>query len=295
MLQTAANKCCVAGMLCMSLLGIASTADSKLAYAQSQQEFTDIRLIPTRLVNFEVVLGRLQLSPEYFRIGPIHDRVVLEDGRERRRSVSVSVLRGKPTLQFQDHGGDETWSVYFKSESVVQIVRSTRDARGEYKVTYQQPANGAVVLKVEFEDGRPAREATARSLWHLAAEEPELFDAYLRPILKLLEPSWDLESLVAAARQSSSQLQNQVSDRLQVNELVKQLDCDVAAKRRAAAVELEQTGLAVEAQLRDSLSTALTQQQRLAINKLLGSMQPVGNDTPMRLAVWLSHTASKTR
>ena len=96
MLQTAANKCCVAGMLCMSLLGIASTAGNNPACAQSQQEFTDIRLIPTRLVNFEVVLGPIAVVA-----GKLPNRTATRSrgaGRRPRTSaISFSLCAARQT------------------------------------------------------------------------------------------------------------------------------------------------------------------------------------------------------
>ncbi len=256
-------------------------------------------LLPSHLVRFELVLGRLQLSPEYFRVGTAHDHSELIDGRKRVRSVAISVMCGKPTLQFQDRGGDESWSVFFKSDNVVDIVFSDCDEIGKRTLIYHQPSTGPVVASVEFGDGRLKREVQARSLWHIASQDREFFDSYLLPVLKRIDPSWDLARLATQAELSSNKRlhrsDSQQRDSQQVSALVQQLNSELAKERDVAFLALQTLGLAAETSLRDAIATDLTSHQRLSIDKLIAAMQPVGNDTPMRLSVWLATNAAASR
>ena len=302
MLQSPTNRGFVTGLLWVLLITCEVPANAQVGTEpNAAREESEQRLLPSHLVRFEVVLGRLQLSPEYFRIGSAHDQTVIEDGRTRMRSISVSVMRGKPTLQFQDHGGDETWSVFFKPDNVVEIVNSVKEDRGLRTLTYHQSSRQlthqstarSVTASVEYSDGRAKREVHARSLWHVAAAEPEFFDAHLRPLLERLEPSWDVDRLVAEVRNPKNKSLHQ-SESSQVEQLVSQLDSPVATVRTAAALELERLGLAAESDLSDRLASDLSSQQNLTIRKLISGMQPVGNDTPKRLAVWFAG-ASRNR
>ncbi len=288
-------------LVAMIALGKLATAQPPSSQPTSKPPVTTPEncLLPSRLVRFELVLGRLQLSPEYFRIGTAHEHTELADGRHRVRSVSISVMRGKPTLQFQDRGGNETWSVFFKSDNLVDIVFSDSDSIGKRTLTYHQPSTGPVIAKVEFTDGRSKREVQARSLWHIASQDRKFFDTHLRPILNRIDPSWDLERLTAqidlAANNRLHQSESKQSDSEQVAVLLQQLNSEFAAERAVAFLALQNLGLAAETSLRDAIATDLTSHQRLSIDKLIAAMQPVGNDTPMRLSVWLATNAAASR
>jgi len=269
------------------MLFVCATAAS----AQQLEHKHESRLIPSHLVRFELVLGRLQLSPEYFRIGAAHERAILTGDRERVRSISVSVMRGKPTLQFQDRGGDETWNVTFKSDHLVDILFSSGTGAERQILTYHQPVEGPISVKVEYGDGRTAQQVQARSLWHIAFNKPEFFETHLQPMLMRLDPSCDVARITAEARGLLNKPVH-TSEAAAVHSFVQKLDAASASERSAATVELGRLGLAAELPLRECLQTELSHQQRLAINKLLTAMQPVGNDTPIRLAVWLSPDAT---
>jgi hypothetical protein len=245
------------------------------------------RFVPDSWARFEMVLGRLQLSTEYFRIGATHERSKLDDGRERTRSISISTMRGKPTLQVRDVGGNEEVQLSFKADRKVDIVQSVENDRGGYKLTYHQSDKGPVSLRVDFNDGRDALEFESRSLWHLAMAEPLAFDTYMQPCLSRLEPSWQINRSIVAVRG----LMNNVvhpSDTKEMEGLIGQLDAEFSSERDAAFLQLRSMGVAAEYQLRQSLKADLSSQQEVSIKRLLSMIQPTGNDTPMRIAVWLS-------
>ena len=245
------------------------------------------RFFPTALARFEIVLGRLQLSPEYFRIGAAHERTTLADGRERARSLSISTLRGKPSLQFRDQGGDEEVQLSFKADRQVDISLTSGRESDQHKLTYHQPADGPISVHVEFSDGRQTLDFQSRSIWHLAINEPQFVDAYLQPCLWRLDPTWQIARTVEDARQLINN-PLQPNDAMQINRLIAQLDAELATERYAAWSQLELLGIAAEHPLRRSLTTELSIQQQTSVRRLLNTIQPIGNDTPMRVAIWLS-------
>ncbi len=259
----------------------------KFAIAQPVEPKLEPRLIPSHLVRFELVLGRIQLSPEYFRIGTAYDRTILTGERERVRSISVSVMRGKPTLKFQDRGGDEAWNVTFKSDHLVDILFSVGVGAESKTLTYHQPSDGPITAKIGYGDGRTAEQVQALSLWHIAFENADFFEAHLQPMLMRIDPSWEVASVTTATRDLLNKPLHR-SEAAAIRVLVDKLDAAISSERCAANVELEGLGLAAEMPLRECLGTELSHQQRVVIEKMLAAMQPVGNDTPMRLAVWMS-------
>lgn len=245
------------------------------------------RFVPSALARFELVLGRLQLSSEYFRIGAAHERSKLDDGRERTRSISISTLRGKPTLQFRDQGGDEEVHLSFKADRQVDILLTTGRGSDQHTLTYQQPAEGPISVQIEFQDGRASLDFKTRSLWHLAMDEPHAFDTYLQPCLSRLDSSWQVTRSVGTVRGLMSKPMHHC-DPKDIERLIEQLDAELSADRSAALSQLESMGIAAEHSLRCSLDADLSSQQEMSINRLLSRIQPTGNDTPMRVAIWLS-------
>ena len=271
----------------LAVLLLATACGGLIACATEPKSIETKRFVPAALARFELVLGRLQLSSEYFRIGAAHERSTLDNGRERTRSISISTQRGKPTLQFRDKGGDEEVQLSFKADRQVDILQSAGSDHDQYKLTYHQPSEGPVSVRVEFSNGSKALEFKSRSLWHFAMDEPRVFDAYMQPCLTRLDPSWQIARSVEAARALMNNPLHQF-DQNEVVRLIEQLDAEFSAERNAALAQLESMGIAAEHSLRQSLTAELSSQQETAIRRLLATIQPAGNDTPMRLAVWLS-------
>ncbi len=250
------------------------------------------RFVPAALARFELVLGRLQLSSEHYRIGAAHERVQLENGKERSRSIAISTMRGKPTLQFRDFGGEEDVALSFKADRQVDLLLVSGEGKERKKMTYHQPIVGPVHLKVESVDGGETIELQSQSLWHLALENRQAFATHLEPCLNRLDPSWQI-SRSAEAIQKLMRETSPSTEGVSIESLIVQLDADFAAERDAALKQLESMGIAAEPRLRQCLSAELTDQQKTSIHRLLGTLQPMGNDTPVRVALWLSAPSNR--
>jgi hypothetical protein len=117
--------------------------------------------------------------------------------------------------------------------------------------------------------------------------EPQFVYVYLQPCLSRLDPSWGIARTIGDARGLLNNPLHQ-SDPKDVERMIEQLDGELAIERNTALAELESMGIAAEHQLRRSQTGHLSSQQESSIQRLLTTMQPSGNDTPMRIAVWLS-------
>ncbi len=245
------------------------------------------RLLPRQLVAFEIVLGRLQLSQESFRIGSAHERIELAGNGQRTRSLSVSVLHGRPTLQFQDVGGEEEWKIQVKADQQVQLCFVSRVEPMFKTLTYEQPAVGPIAIEVSGQQGQPRHRVTADSLWHLLLENPDFFYTYIEPVLQRLEPAWEFhrsrEQIIELVQDHAAP--STVSS-VVASALVK-LDSTSAAERSASCREIEKLGLSARIELQNARAHSNNCQQQCAIDQLLSELRPAGNDTAMRIAVWL--------
>ncbi len=286
-------------MMLAFLIAALSTAtcdafdDPAVAQPNNATQPNASRLISSQLVQFELVLGRIQLSPEYFRIGSAHERIDLEGGRERNRSISVSVMRGAPTLQYQDRGGEESIQLVFKARHAAEIHWSRPTSEGRTVVTYRQPPEGSVTLEVQC-DTRPKLCIEAASLWHVAMKDRDTFAKHFQPLLVRLEPSWDFDSKLkeidALTRQTLER-----ADPSHTKSLIEQLDAPKLAARSEAEQQLLALGLVAESQLQHARTTELSNQQRAAVDRILNNLRPTGNDSSMRVAIWISGDSANIR
>ncbi len=271
----------VALVLCAML-----TCATSFAFAQPGNQHPD-QILPRQLVTFEIVLGRLQLSQESFRIGAAHERLVLVAGGERVRSISVSLLRGRPTLQYQDMGGDEDWKIQFKAEQRVELQFASRASSTFKTLNYHQPSEGPIAIEVTFGNGLPSQRVEANSLWHLLLNEPEFFYKYVEPVLLRMEPTWEFRHTREKVQQLLREQSSSPANSRDIQKVLAKLDSQSAAERSASCRELERLGLSVKIELQTALTQTITCQRRSAIDQLLRGLQPSGNDTAMRIAVWL--------
>lgn len=249
------------------------------------------RLIPTQIASFRVVLGRLELSPECFRIGSMHERRTLPNGHEHVRSVSVSVKGDHPTLTFSDRGNGEDWTVHFGADGTAQIELVTMDVgsgKRSGSVKYLQPAFGPVEIRLTFADGRPESSLKIPSLWHLVIFHRATFENHLQHIMQRLEPNWDLAETADYACQLLESGQVPSADADLFTKLIEGLDSPELHQRTLAYHQLESAGLVVHQQLMASLDDRLSHHQRLSIRRLIDRSLPMGGDDSVRVALWMS-------
>jgi hypothetical protein len=248
------------------------------------------RLIPRQIANFRIVLGRLQLSQENFRIGSIHERIEIGNGKVRIRSASVSIKDDRPTLVFSDRGSGQDWSIQMGSDDSALIVCSIVDAPASdiYKLELNQPSRGDIRLRVSYMDGRPSQTLQVASLWHLVIDHKDFFDRYLKTAIFRLEPSWDLtETAVEVQRLIGSGIVPRVEPST-IETAIALLNSPEPVERASAYHQLESAGITVQFQLEESLRGQLSSHQRMCLRRILGQTRPSGCDDSIRIALWMS-------
>jgi hypothetical protein len=255
-------------------------------YASGQVE--PLRLIPPHIAQFEMVLGRLQLSPEYFRIGTFHDRSLSTEGRERVRTTTVAFSKGQASLQYSDANGPDPVRLRFAANREVSIDLTSRNDDCTYRLIYQQPSEGDLFIRVEFFDGHPAKEMTVRSLWHLVVVDRVFYKTYLEFPLRALEPTWDLCRTIDEVQKYTADRRVTSHGTVDFEAAIENLDAPKTQERTCAYRQLQGCGLSVESLLRQRLATPLSPNQRQSVHHLLASIQPRGADDSVRVALWLA-------
>ncbi len=248
------------------------------------------RLIPAHIAQFELVLGRIRLSREYFRIGTFHDRAAIDNGGERLRVVNVTYTQGQSALQFSDQGGSQTVKLRLSSNGQAEFDFAVKQGDNPYRLMLHQPVEGPIEIKIEDSGTLPLATRSAASLWHLVLDDPQFFRQYVEGPLRKLEPSWDF---LRVAEDVRSRIASQVEDSsasMTTDEAISDLDAPESDRRLIAYRFLESQGLEIESHLRAYWTKDLSANQRGSIRRLLRTLQPRGADDSMRIAIWLAHS-----
>ncbi len=242
-----------------------------------------------------MVLGRIRLSREYFRIGTFHDRAAMENGSERLRVVNVTYAQGQSALQFSDQGGGQTVKLRLSSNGQAEYDFAVKQGDNQYRIVLHQPVEGPI--KIEMEGSGTPQNATrsTASLWHLVLNDPKFFHDFVEGPLRRLEPSWDFFRIAEEVRGRIASQSDSVSAAKATDEAIMDLDAPEADRRLIAYRFLESRGLEIESHLRAQLANDLSANQRGSIRRLLRTLQPRGADDSMRIAIWLANSPDTER
>jgi len=240
-------------------------------------------ILPRALAEFELALGRIRLARDRYRIVRQHEE--FPEGRGER-AVQISVQSGRPTLRLTYHDLQEDWSMQIDNTSGVNWTRRFQSQERETTVTYQQPPGQRIRISVSGYPGVIEGE----SLWHLCQQDPPGFRAAVYPALRRLNPRWELPQSLTVATGLRRTLRSDGAT-IDMKNLVELLDCLESSDRgeRTAAFErLDAAGLSIQFPLQQLARGPLAPQQRQMVLGLLDRLEPRSEDTPTRVAYWLS-------
>ena len=171
----------------------------------------------------------------------------------------------------------------------IESTRTEPDGTSQAIVYLQEP-RGDILLSVQSADGPPC-EYRSPSLWHLLLAHPAACEQHLVEVLKMLRPDWqvEIESALVRATLLQGLAESQATSRKEVELLVQQLADREYSIRQRADRELRSRGRFAICFLNDIDPSTLDSEQRLRIQCIQESMTFDIEDTPARVAAWLSN------
>ena len=255
--------------------------------SQAQQAAGDSLILSSGVAQFRLALGRIVLDPFHYK--KVRLQAALGNETEDEEFVCVTANRGTPSLHYLCQRGRCRVTIDTLDTNAVRIESTIEHPSGVIEhLLFDQPAAGAIRIASSFDGDK--RQFKTNSLWHLMAEQPILFGQQIKPVLSLI---FDAERLQANAREIEAHLKRQVIEqrrftRADVDKLVHQLGSKRRARRIDAYTQLRDFGVSVLPLLDEIDPERLDLEQRHRINELKKHFDHQRNDTPARIATWLS-------
>ncbi|MBL8869139.1 MAG: hypothetical protein JNK90_05055 [Planctomycetaceae bacterium] len=263
-----------------------------LAQSAEAEKFPDTPALDSLLngnASFRLVLGRIVLDTKRYKVGQFRFKNAdVGDSlpADTLRTVTISLEQGQPNLVLYRSTPTERWMIEARGNGRCKI-QYTHSEKA-YSLTWDQPASGGI--KVHLEQNGIKKSFTGLSAWHLRFEDPELCSQHLFPMFLKIEPNWNLELIAKETEKRMEevlQIAPLVTER-KIQELMQEFSSNNASTRDKAHRELRSLGLAILTPLMSLNMQQLDLEQRLRVERLIQTMRPTTDDTPNRLAAWLS-------
>lgn len=241
----------------------------------------------TRWVQFDLVLGRLTATyvngGKGRRVRPPTDRAPHE-----ALAISAHSKSGIRTIRYELQKPD--WHVLLEvvNRDNVQLTSTRRNPDGAERMlrVVQRPDQP---IEIVWRHEKNERRLRLPSFWHLLLIEPELAEAELLPVFKLIRSDWNIANNTGSVR---TKLADTAATAVPIgpatiSELVAQLDAPSHLDRRAAFRELRGFGVEVLPLLRQFRTESLSPEQQLRLVKIRDSLDAGSPDSPQRVALWM--------
>jgi hypothetical protein len=238
---------------------------------------------------FRMVLGRVSLDVRKYRVGQFRfktDANGKPSDSKIIRSLNITLERGSPNLVLHRKQESQNWNIEAKGNGRTRL--QFDDNANNYSVVWDQPAHG--VISVVVREGDKSTSIKALSLWHIWFERPEICKDHLFPMLSKIEANWNLELI---ARETDTRLKEALAispivSEKKVRDLLQEFNSNDSTVRDRAHRELRYLGLAALTPMMVTNLEPLGPEQSRRIERLIQTMRPNTDDTPNRLASWLS-------
>lgn len=238
---------------------------------------------------FRMVLGRVSLDVRKYRVGQFRfktDPNGKPTDSKTIRSLNITLERGSPNLVLHRKHESQNWIIEAKGNGRTRL--QFDDSASDYSIVWDQPSHGIISIVVREGDKRTSLKSL--SLWHIWFERPEICKEHLFPMLSKVESNWNLEliALETDTRLKEALAISPIVSEKKVRDLLQDFNANDSVIRDRAHRELRYLGLAALTPMMVTNLEPLGPEQSRRIQRLIQTMRPNTDDTPNRLASWLS-------
>ncbi|QDV71142.1 hypothetical protein Poly24_48760 [Rosistilla carotiformis] len=258
---------------------------SNVAVAQPQAE--ESLILSTQCGRFHLVLGRIKLDCFHYKKVRLHQAT--EAPSEDEEFVCVTANDGTPSLHYLRHLGRSKVTIDTTQSDCVRIEAKQQHPTGIQKsLLIQQNASGPIEITRTI--GTHREQIQTASFWHLMAEQPQLFEAEISPLLSLMIMH---RPLARDAQRIDQHLRRQAErsptiTKAWVQERIDALASPTRRERLAAQRHLTSAGVGILPLLDQIDRQRLDAEQIQLIGKLKQQLVVDRSDTPDRVAAWLA-------
>jgi hypothetical protein len=235
-------------------------------------------------IRVSLVSGRIQVAGS--RVGLINPYINRNGSTEQ---LTVQSDDAVPTVAYELSSSREELRFHVDGAQGLRLSRKPKNDTAFAAIEFRQPFTGPVSLAVGA--GSEQRMYEAASLWHLLFAAPGACRHDLLPVLRSLNPQWNLDALANDVEESliASAKNGLVPDRRRWDELVAQLGDPRFARREAADRQLRGCGRIVAVYLQQLDRGELDAEQDYRVRRILASLAlDTTDDAPEQVALWLA-------
>ncbi|MEO8495581.1 MAG: hypothetical protein ABI614_10965 [Planctomycetota bacterium] len=251
--------------------------------AESPQDTT--LLARSGWARFHLVLGRIEVA----NIPSSQTRTATSGGAgdDQFEKLSISGDTDIPSVRYERLTTSDLVTLAVINGDRVRIDRTPTRSQQVVPVTFRQEPGADVVLSVGV--GAEIRTYRAPTLWHLIINSPEACETHLLPLLRMMQPSWQLDAMLARAtdeliREADA---SEFDLRHAARRMIAKLNSEDFAAREQAQQQLRQLGVGILPFLNQVSDSELTREQQRRLEVVRTDLRGKEADSPERLALWL--------
>ncbi len=234
---------------------------------------------------FHVVLGRIEVS----NIPSSQTRTATSggEGDDQFEKLTISGDTDIPSVRYERVTTSGMVTITVINGDRVEINQTPTRSGQVAPVNFRQQPGADVILRVGADPD--IQTYRAPTLWHLLVSSPEVCENHLLPLLRVMQPSWRLDEIMALAtdeliREADA---SEFSLRHKARRLIAKLDSADFAAREQAQSQLRQLGIGILPYLNQASESDLTREQQQRIELVRVDLRGNEADSPQRLALWL--------
>ncbi|WP_417745400.1 hypothetical protein [Rosistilla oblonga] len=258
---------------------------SNVAVAQPLAE--ESLILSTQCGRFQLVLGRIKLDCFHYKKVRLHQATAAPS--EDEEFLFVTANHGTPSLHYVRHLGQSKVTIDTTQNDCIRIeAKHQLPTDRTETLLIQQQASGPI--EITHGIGEQSRQIQTASFWHLIAEEPELFETAVAPLLSLMFDRYRMDEFADAIDQRlrAQAARSPEITKASVEQAVGQLADPDRRQRLAAQRQLASAGVGILPLLNQIDNKRLDAEQRQLIGKLKQRLTIDRHDTPDRVAAWLA-------
>lgn len=230
-----------------------------------------------------IVTGRIEVTGR--RFGSTTTQSKANGANEQ---LTIRIAGNTPSISYKTSGAEGEFTLDISSADHVEIRQVPGSKSKLEAVEFRQVANEPITLTIG--SGNAKKTYSAKTLWHLLIERPDVCRKNLLPLLEPIVGGTDLASLAGQieAAMLHTAADDSHAERERWARLVDQLGDDSYSRRESADRQLRNAGPLLVTFLGQLDKSKLDAEQQFRIHRIVRALSDqAGDDTPALVASWL--------
>ncbi|MBC8354270.1 MAG: hypothetical protein H8E66_19935 [Planctomycetes bacterium] len=254
--------------------------------AQAEVPKTASLLARSGWARFQLVLGRIEVA----NIHSSQTRTATSGGEGANlfEKLSISGDTDVPSVRYERLTPSDIITITVINGTRVEISRAATSLGQVVPVIFRQQPGADIILRVGAAPNIHTYRAS--TVWHLLLRSPEACAVHLLPLLKVMQPSWHFDEMLARGTDEliRGAMSSNFDSRHTARRLIAKLDSPAFTTRQLAQQQLSRLGVGILPYLNQLSDSELTREQQRRLEQVRADLRGGAADSPERIALWLA-------